>query len=80
MLTGLLAKIRPAVEANKDAPGEQTAKNGTFVQGVAVTNARLGAEVLTKKRSVLSDLVAEGKPKIVSAMHDIATGRVTFLD
>ncbi|MGO4685702.1 carbonic anhydrase family protein [Hyphomicrobium sp. 2TAF46] len=80
MLTGLLAKIRPAVEANKEAPGEQTAKNGAFVQDVAVTNARLGAEILTKKSSVLSDLVAEGKLKIVPAMHDIATGRVTFLD
>lgn len=80
MLTGLLAKIRPAVEANKEAPGEQTAKNGAFVQDVAVTNARLGAEILTKKSSVLSDLVAEGKLNIVPAMHDIATGRVTFLD
>ncbi|WP_290992491.1 hypothetical protein [Hyphomicrobium sp.] len=47
---------------------------------MAVTNPRLGAEVLTKKGSVLSNPVAEGKPKIVSAMHDIATGRVTFLD
>ncbi|WP_082072948.1 carbonic anhydrase family protein [Hyphomicrobium sp. 99] len=80
LLTELLAKIKPAVEANKNAPGEHTAKNHEFVQEVATTNARLGAEDLTKKSSVLSDLVADKKLKIVSAMHDIATGRVTFLD
>lgn len=80
MLTELLAKVSPAVEANKDAPGDHTAKNKDFVQHVAISNARLGAENLTKMSSVLTDLVAAKELKIVSAMHDIATGRVTFLD
>ena len=38
-LTGLLQKIRPAVEASKDAPGDYTSKNMDFVQQVAITNA-----------------------------------------
>ena len=80
MLTELLAKIGPAVEANKDVPGEHTAKNKDFVQHVAISNARLGAEGLVQKSSAISDLVAAKELKIVSAMHDIATGRVTFLD
>ncbi|CAA2138722.1 carbonic anhydrase family protein [Hyphomicrobium sp. ghe19] len=80
MLTELLAKIAPAVDANKDAPGEHTAKNDDFVQRVAISNAKLGAENLTKKGSVLADLVSANELKIVSAMHDIASGRVTFLD
>jgi hypothetical protein len=29
---------------------------------------------------VLRDLVAQGGLKIVAAMHDIATGRVTFME
>jgi carbonic anhydrase len=81
MLTGLLAKIKPAVEeASKGASGDLTSKNKDFVQEVATTNARLGAEKLTAMSSVLDDLVAAKQLKIVSAMHDVATGRVTFIE
>lgn len=79
-LTQLLAKIRPAVEACKDAPGDHTSKNKDFVQRVAIANAKLAAENLTKTSGVLRDLVAANRLKIVSAMHDVATGRVTFLE
>jgi carbonic anhydrase len=79
-LTQLLAKIRPAVEANRDAPGDHTSKNKDFVQEVATTNAKLAAENLTKTSDVLRDLVAAKQLKIVSAMHDISTGRVTFME
>ncbi|HET6389866.1 carbonic anhydrase family protein [Hyphomicrobium sp.] len=78
-LTGLLAKIHPAIEANKNEPGEHTSKNGGFVQAVALDNAKLGVEMLTKKSTVLSELVADRKLMIVPAMHDVATGRVTFM-
>ncbi len=80
LLTQLLAKIKPAVEANKDAPGDHTSKNGTFVQEVAETNAKFAAKNLTEMSNVLRDLVAAKELKIVSAMHDIATGRVTFME
>jgi carbonic anhydrase len=79
-LTQLLAKIRPAVDACKDAPGDHTSKNKDFVQQVAIANARLAAETLTKTSGVLRDLVAAKQLNIVSAMHDVATGRVTFLE
>lgn len=80
MLTQLLAKIRPAVEASKGAPGDHTAKNKDFVQDVAINNAKLAAEDLTKMSGVLRELVAANQLKIVSAMHDVATGRVTFME
>jgi carbonic anhydrase len=79
LLTALLAKIKPAVEAaDKDMPGDHTSKNKDFVQKVATTNAKLGTEKLTETSSVLRGLVAAKQLKIVSAMHDVATGRVTF--
>jgi carbonic anhydrase len=78
-LTGLLQKIRPAVEASKDAPGDHTSKNKDFVQQVAITNAKLAAESL-QTSDVLHDLVAAKQLMIVAAMHDIATGRVTFIE
>ena len=79
-LTQLPAKIRPAVEASKDAPGDHTSKNKDFVLQVAIANAKLASENLTKTSDVLRDLVATKQLKIVSAMHDIATGRVTFME
>jgi carbonic anhydrase len=78
-LTGLLQKIRPAVEASKGAPGDHTSKNKDFVQQVAITNAKLAAESL-QTSDVLRDLVAAKQLKIVAAIHDIATGRVTFIE
>ncbi|AGK58454.1 carbonic anhydrase [Hyphomicrobium denitrificans 1NES1] len=78
-LTQLLAKIKPAIEACEDVPGDHTSKNKKFVQQVAIANAKLAAENLTKTSEVLRDLVAAKRLSIVSAMHDVATGRVTFL-
>ena len=79
-LTQLLAKIKPAVEACKDVPGEHTSKNKDFVQQVAIANARLGAEKLADTSDVLRGLVAAKQLRIVAAMHDVATGQVAFLE
>jgi carbonic anhydrase len=79
-LTQLLAKIRPAVDACKDAPGAHTSKNKDFVQQVAIANAQLGAEKLAASSDVLRGLVAAKQLRIVAAMHDVATGRVAFLE
>jgi carbonic anhydrase len=77
-LTGALAKIRPAVTATK-ADGERSTKNAAFVQAVAVTNAKLAAAKLTQMSPIMQELVAAKQLRIVPAMHDVATGRVTFL-
>jgi carbonic anhydrase len=79
-LTHLLRRIRPAIEANGNAPGEHTSKNKEFVQQVATTNARLAAQGLQQDSQVLRDLVARNELNIVAAMHDVATGRITFLE
>ncbi len=77
-LTATLANIRPAVAAAK-ADGARDSKNAAFVQAVAETNARMAAEALTTRSPILQDLVATRQLRIVAAMHDITTGRVTFL-
>ena len=77
-LTATLAHIQPAVAANKTA-GERTSKNKTFVQAVAETNVRMAAGALIAKSPVLKDLVKTGQLEIAGAMHDLATGRVSFL-
>jgi carbonic anhydrase len=79
-LTQLLRRIKPAIETNTNVPGEHTSKNKDFVQQVATTNAKLGVQKLEQESEVLRSLVAQGELKIVAAMHDVAGGRITFLE
>lgn len=78
-LTATLANIRPSVIKIKSVEGPQTSKNKKFVQAVADQNAKDAAAMLTARSEVLRDLVAAGKLKIVSGMHDVATGKITWL-
>jgi carbonic anhydrase len=76
-LTGLLAKIRPAVEATRYA-GERSAKNDGFVDAVARTHVELTMADLRGRSSVLADLEAKGALKIAGAMYNLTTGQVEF--
>jgi carbonic anhydrase len=40
----------------------------------------LAAQGLGQESQLLRDLVAQGEVKIVAAMHDVASGRITFLE
>jgi carbonic anhydrase len=74
-LTGLLAKIKPAVDATV-YEGERTANNYDFVDAVARTNIEFAIRDIRTKSPVLSGLEKAGKIKIVGAMYDIGTGKV----
>lgn len=76
-LTSALAKIRPAVEG-ATSDGERSSKNPQFVQAVAERNAQLAAETLTSRSPIMKQLVEAGELRIVWAMHDVATGQVSF--
>jgi carbonic anhydrase len=76
-LTGLLDKIKPAVDATH-YQGERTSKNPEFVDEVATTNVRLTVEAIRKRSEVLAGLEKEGKIKIAGAMYHLVGGRVEF--
>src|SRR6202790_807225 len=76
-LTGLLAKIKPAVAATH-YEGERSSKNGTFVDAVAKTNVRLTVGAIREHSGVLAGLEKDGKIKIVGSMYRRAGGRVAF--
>ncbi len=78
-LTHTLSNIMPAVYSVTNVPGARNSNNAAFVQKVAEANVRLSVKALTNRSAVLHDLVAKGKLKVAGAMHDIATGRVTFM-
>lgn len=79
MLTGLLAKIEPAVDATR-YEGERASKNDAFVDEVARTNVRQTVSAIRKRSEVLAALEKEGKIKIVGSMYGLVGGRVEFLD
>lgn len=77
-LTATLANIRPAIIKILPVDGPQSSKNKKLVQAVADQNARDAVALLTARSEVLRDLVAQGKLKIIAAMHDLTTGRITW--
>jgi len=77
-LTGLLAKIKPAVEATTYA-GERTSKNYAFVDAVARRNVAITVGNIRKDSPVLSELESKGAIKIAGAMYNLETGVVDFL-
>ncbi len=77
-LTQTLSNILPAVYAVRDVQGERNSKNNAFVQQVTEANVRLNVQALTDRSTVMQGLVKQGQLKVVGAMYDVSTGRVTF--
>jgi carbonic anhydrase len=77
-LTATLANIRPSVIKIKAIEGPQNSGNKKLVQAAADQNAQDAAAMLLARSEVLRDLVKDGKLKVVSAMHDISTGRISW--
>jgi carbonic anhydrase len=77
-LTGLLAKIHPAVEATI-FQGDRSSKNLAFVDAVARKNVQLTMISIRNKSTILRDLESANAVKIAGAIYDLNTGRVEFL-
>jgi carbonic anhydrase len=77
-LTGLLAKIRPAVQAT-EYQGERSAKYYGFVDAVARKNVELTMIDIHRRSTLLADLESAGAIRIVGAMYNIETGLLEFL-
>lgn len=76
-LTGLLERIRPAVDAT-DYQGERTGRNRAFVDAVAHTNVLLAKTRIRQDSPVLRDLEQQGRIRIAAAMYDLRNGKVAF--
>ena len=76
-LTGLLEKIRPAVDATTYS-GERTSSNYAFVDAVARKNVELTIRDIRKDSPVLAGLESSGAIKIAGAMYNLKTGVVDF--
>jgi carbonic anhydrase len=77
-LTGLLARIKPAITATK-FEGDKSSKNAAYVDAVAKTNVVLALDMIRRRSPTLADLEKKGTIKIVGAMYDVATGMVAVV-
>ncbi len=77
-LTGLLSKIKPAVEGEKTVSTNRTSRNGEFVEKVAALNVKKTWGSIMERSPILKEMIDAGKIGIAGAMYDVTTGSVEF--
>ncbi|MEM8923378.1 MAG: carbonic anhydrase family protein [Actinomycetota bacterium] len=78
-LTGLLAKITPAVA---EASGGDTAPGSgdpALVQRVVEVNVANVVNTIIDRSAVIAELVDAGELAVVGAVYDLGTGRITWM-
>src|SRR5215218_4112954 len=78
-ITALLKNFRPALATLKKSDGLLDSHNNPLVQKVAEANARLTAASLLERSPIIKARVERGQLTIAAAMHDITTGKVSWL-
>lgn len=79
-LTQTLSNLAPAIYAVTGVDGPRSSENAAFVSAVTRKNVEQTVQNVLDRSHVIRDLHAEGEVLVVGAIHDVATGRVTFLD
>ena len=79
-LTGMLQKIRPAMDSVKspEDPAERCSANAGFVDAVAHENVLRGVHGIVEQSDVLRKMRDAGSIDVVGGMYDTTTGEVTF--
>jgi len=79
-LTGLLVKIKPAVDSIPDDGQPRTSKNHAFVDQVAEANVELVMKEIRERSPILRDMLDRGEIGLVGGMYDLSTGKVRFFE
>lgn len=79
-ITAMLENIRPALSVFDRFDKPWDSSNEKLLQGVAEENVRLTARSITERSSIIRTLVESGTVAIATAMHDLSSGKVSWLD
>lgn len=71
-ISALLNLIKPAVDQSRGIPGDPVAN-------AVRTNVQMVVQQLRSSTPILSELVAQGKLKVVGGVYSLETGEVTWL-
>lgn len=77
-LTGLLSKIKPAVDAEVTVKENRTSSNANFVENVAALNVKESVKLISERSLILREMIEKGEINIVGGIHNISTGEVIF--
>lgn len=77
-LTGLLNKIKPAVDKEIMTLYDRNGSNNSFVTNVSMIHARLMMSQIRSQSTILRELEEKGKILIVGGLYNIDSGEVTF--
>ena len=78
-ITSMLTKIKPAVEM-VDYTGEKNSENPEFVHEVCENNVKNTINQIQEKSPILKEMQNNGEIKILGAIYDMDTGKVSFLE
>lgn len=78
-LTGLLSKIRPAVEYSRKR-GDQGCSDAEFIERVALQNTLRQMHQILERSPILRDLYDQGRIGFAAAMYSVESGKVEFVD
>jgi carbonic anhydrase len=79
-LTGLIQKIKPAVELEDTTIDNRNSSNSIFVEKVAELNVRLSVKNILLSSPIIAEMVNDGMITIIGGVHNITTGEVRFFE
>jgi carbonic anhydrase len=79
-LTGLIEKIKSAVDQEMTTTDNRNSSNSTFVENVAELNVSLSVKNILLKSPIISEMVKNEEITIVGGVHDISSGEVKFFE
>lgn len=79
-LTGLIAKIKPAVASVREPAENRNSKNSEFTENVAAANVRHVITSIKHRSEILREMQDSKQIAIVGGMYDIQTGNIEFYE
>ena len=79
LLSGLLEKIKPAIEKVEGRADIKEKETEAHINEVSKVNVLLTAAKITQESRVLAEMADNGEIQIVSAMYDVKSGAVNLL-
>jgi carbonic anhydrase len=79
-LTGLISKIKPAIDQEMTTTDNRNSSNSNFVENVAELHVSLSVRNILLQSPIIAEMVKNEEIGIVGGVHDISTGEVKFFE
>ncbi len=79
-ITGLLQKIKPALDRSSNFDGDKSVKNDRYLDEVCLNNVMVSINQIKAQSPILKEMALKGEIKIVGALYELKTGVVMFLE